>query len=583
MRITGIKLENWLIHRHLDARLSPLTLISGPNECGKTAIRYAVAFGVMNLLPPDIDKGERKKLITKGQKQGTVTLTYEGNGETVSCSRDVASGKGRGGAFPVSPDVVTTVIENCLDTALFCLEAPNVRRKTLLDVCRIVMTPAHLRDLLVRRGHILAEELPEALPEQWMLYCAEQASQARGAWKAVTGEVYGSEKGETWAAPAPEAPAVPIVQLEQDLAGLRRQQLALQSQLGAEQERRKTIKTREDQLARLRAKTATWDASEARLTAARADILKAEEIERKAAAALADLQAAGPKPLACTRCGTLHRLEGGVLVEDPDAVADQEPVSPAQRENLKAIHARAVAQVAAEKRRLEASMMEQAEIRAAENTIIELEAQAAEAPDDAKPIDLDKVAAGVDRLETVEIPEAMDRLAAARGAEKERERAKDNTRTAKEHHRSVKDWVALRDEVSPDGLPAELLKGALEKFNNHLIMLCGLFGWSPFTIGQDMEIIHRGGIPLPSESAQWKIDTILGLALAEVSEFRAVVIDRFDVLSVPDRKPALEAFYKMIKSKRIDSIIVIGTLTAPPAVPKDVSVHWLGEQLAVAA
>lgn len=584
MHITGFALENWLTHRHLDVSLRPLSLICGPNESGKTAFAEAIAFGMMNIVPRGLPKGARADLISQGAKAGSVTLVCDGEGATgIRFTRDIATGKAKGKPvkLPVSQELVQAGIQPALDPGLFAALEPNERRQLLLDVCRVVMTPAHLKDLLARRGHYLAAELPDDMPpEAWVTYCTEQASQARGAWKAITGETYGDNKGATWMMDVPTVEG-DQAQLEQDVAGLRSQLKALIEESGGARQQVAAKTVRDAKIAALKELAGSWDAAIAAQAEADQKMEAAETFRAKAAATVEEALSRKPAPLACTACGAKHRLERGVLVATDDTADDRPLPTESDILNLKYLLSRAD-EVVRGARTVTASAAERlVRIRAAEEQIIELEADAKEA---GATVNLEKITDWIARIEKETLPATLDKLAAVQQAAASREKAEAKNAQAKECHKAVQDWVELKAQVSPDGLPAELLKGALQTFNQHLAALCVHFDWPTFAIGEDMEIM-RGSIPyaLLSESAQWRVDATLAMALSEVSEFRIVVLDRFDILTPKDRKPLLQSLYKLIKTDRLHTVLLMGTLASPPAVPSDVSVVWLGPDLKAAA
>lgn len=118
--------------------------------------------------------------------------------------------------------------------------------------------------------------------------------------------------------------------------------------------------------------------------------------------------------------------------------------------------------------------------------------------------------------------------------------AAERTANAARYHTDVLAWLAISDALSPDGIPGELLAEALQPFNAKLAELASLAGWWVPSIAADMGITG-GGRPyrLLSESERWRVDTLIGTALAEVSGLRCLILDRFDVLDLAGRADAL--------------------------------------------
>jgi hypothetical protein len=208
----------------------------------------------------------------------------------------------------------------------------------------------------------------------------------------------------------------------------------------------------------------------------------------------------------------------------------------------------------------------------AEGALAELERAPVAAEDDTA----ETLATQIGRIETTELPPLLDRLAALMAAEADTTRAIADTARAKTQHEAVQGWMALAEVLKPGGLPTELLTEALGRFNRLLADLAQRAKWPAVSIAGDKSIV-RDGTPygLLSESAQWRADLLLAIALAVESGVRAVVADRFDVLQVSSRRGLLEFLYSLTK-RDLDTVVLLGTLQSPPEVPKDVTVHWLG-------
>lgn len=566
MRLTGIELDNWLAHRHFHTTFQPLSIICGPNESGKSSIADGISFAILQRLPRISMAADRDQLVSQGAKQGTVTIICDANGQSVRLTRDVRSAKLRTEArLPVPDNVVPEAADYIFDPPAFTLATTEERLRLMLKVGRVVMAPAHLKDLLMRRGFPLAAELSdEQSIEEWFDTCTDQAAQARGAWKAVTGTAYGEKKADTWSAEIrTDASSGALEQAEASARMARMKLLELTGKLGSQAGRAEGERERLNTLAdEIPQRVATLERLQGELQGAR-------NVEGQLSATLREMRG---RPLVCVQCGTRHRLDGNALVEAPDDGRNLGPIaSPADVANAKTMRARASQTVADLSRRVEDAR------------------RAAEAANEARTILLDWPAETPEMVKLRAEIDAKDQerqrcegaAIAMREALSANERARQKTALAKEHHQAARDWMALRAQVASDGLPAELLKGALSTFNLLIADFCGILGWPVFIIGQDMQISRSGlHYELLSESAQWRVDAIIALALAEASGFKMVVLDRFDVLEPPARKAALTGFYKMIRKQRADSILLLGTLAKPPIVPPDVGVHWLGPVIA---
>ncbi|MNY11006.1 hypothetical protein D3C86_1440120 [compost metagenome] len=91
-------------------------------------------------------------------------------------------------------------------------------------------------------------------------------------------------------------------------------------------------------------------------------------------------------------------------------------------------------------------------------------------------------------------------------------------------------------------------------------------------------VIAWGGRPyrLLSESERWRVDALIGAALAEISGLRCLILDRFDCLDLPGRGDALSLVDALAADGHLDTILLLGTLKAAPAAPSDAfTTFWI--------
>ena len=524
MRITGLDLSNWLLHRHLSLSFAPLTLICGPNEAGKSAIADAIAFAMLAELRRIGGKSERDQLLSTGAKSGHVTIRCGEGEEAMQFSRDIATGAahGAGVKIPVGESAVTAAVSFLLDIEAFARAPIDERRRLLFAVMRIPADPASLIKTLSSRGHSgdLLGDLPltEGV-EQWRDRCARGATEARGAWKAVTRETYGSVKAETWTAAAPEgenlweefeATRVKVVDLEATRG-------TLQQALGAARER-----------------LAQTVASAARV---QTSMVLSVPVAAPPGGPLVHI-------LTCVRCGQEH------VYETPALKAYVRPASP----TVLTAPAPATAPPPAPAAEDPAADAERARLQG----------------------EIDVILARIDAV-NLEIGPLNDQRADLWGRIEASKRALEATERAKDFHEKVKGWTALAEALAPSGIPGELLEKALSEFNGTLAAVASGVRWSPVTINGIMEI-RRGGVPymLLSKSARWRCNVMIAAALAEHSGLRFMIVDEFDILEISARGPMLKWSYEQIKSGRLDTLILLGTLREIPQLPSDIKAIWLG-------
>ncbi|KPB98992.1 SMC domain-containing protein [Pseudomonas amygdali pv. lachrymans] len=105
------------------------------------------------------------------------------------------------------------------------------------------------------------------------------------------------------------------------------------------------------------------------------------------------------------------------------------------------------------------------------------------------------------------------------------------TTDAAKHHQDVLSWILIEKALAPDGIPGEILAGALQLINNSLKRLSTLAGWPVTAIGGDMAITAGGrAYVLLSESERWRYDALMDKAITLACGLKLIVLDRFDVL-----------------------------------------------------
>ena len=157
------------------------------------------------------------------------------------------------------------------------------------------------------------------------------------------------------------------------------------------------------------------------------------------------------------------------------------------------------------------------------------------------------------------------------------DQAKQKTADAARHHADVEAWESIADALSPNGIPAELLSEALTPMNDALAGHAESARWPRVAIESEMEITADGrAYGLLSESEQWRCDAMLAAAIAQLSDVRLLVLDRFDVLDVASRGDLVIWLDDLAVAGDIDTALIFGTLkTLPSNLPSTIDAHWL--------
>lgn len=577
MRIRTIQVANWLAHSALKLDLSPLTLVAGPNEAGKSSIRDAIAFTLTGECERVEAKGERKLLMTEGAAKGftRLDLGQPGAADAVTAQRDLPSGKGAQGlAYPFRPGAALEngTVRSCLDPARFSRLTADERRLTLMAAMRVALTPAGLKAELVKRG---ASEAMVAIltgaDRAAMEKVAQTAtSEARGQWKGITGETYGAQKAATWEAPMPEAPdAEEIAAAEAAHQDAEAALEAAAHQVGAHQ----AAQAAQGRYEKLRQQAQLGDGARDVMPALQVAAAEAGEALATAHRTLHDLQGrlrGSATVLECPHCQGKVALTAGALV------VHETPAHPATLADVRAAETAVAAATAANRDAVNAVEAAESILRtaeAAEQALAAMGATTATATVAARQAQDALVAARANAAA------AGAALASLRQAMRQREEAQSKTAAAAEAHAAVVAWAAIADGLAPGGVASEVLRDALDAFNASLAALAVGAGWRAVAIRDDMSITMAGRpYGLLSESARWRADAMLAVAIALASNVAFLVLDRMDVLQVDARSRALGWLYGLTKSGQLDTVLVLATLSKLPTVPGDVNAYWLGRQ-----
>ncbi|HBO8903161.1 TPA: AAA family ATPase [Pseudomonas aeruginosa] len=556
MRITKLEITNFQGLRHAALDVSaPVLLVAGHNGAGKSSLLDGVAMA-FNGQPRRVSlKKEIDKLITEGAKKGEARVEWLDEADEVqACGVALPSGKG-------SPLADSPFLPFVLDASRFAALDAKDRRRVLFDLTGASASPAEVSKRLEAKGIDLALfEKVKPLLRSGFPAAVEQAkayaSESRGAWKAITGENYGSEKAVDW---APELLATVVTEDQVAEAGKNLQLLEddlaeAQQALGASKQARQAADGRAQRIAQLRELAELEPRRRNKLTTDQQN--QDEWSEKVMVAELASAGSVPHQPLTCPHCQGAVDLQAGTLVvhQPPEQIADAEAAR--RLSEYRGYLASAQRAVANSQRDLD-------ECLAAAEQIKALEAESVEAPS------AEAIANGEQAIN--ELRQARDasraKLVALQEALEAATQREASIAKAQAAHQDVVAWTGMVDALSPTGIPAEILADAIGPVNELLQRLSGTAGWSPVQISADIDVTFGGRLyGLLSESERWRCDATIALAIAKLSGLRLVLLDRFDVLDIPARtQQAMKLFQSLAAGGEIDTLIVAGTLKEPMA------------------
>lgn len=591
MKLNYIHIENMLGARQVDIALTqPVTLISGMNGAGKSSLRDAIRLALTADLCRISKKGEAAALISEGATAARVFVQTSDRDFEVAISK---AGKITDSAAGTEPHPALPFV---LDASRFARLSDTERRAMLFGLLGIETSHKAIAERLARKG-LDEKKIASVLPILRAGFAAgekhakDETSQARGAWKAVTGETYGDKKADGWQPQLVEVAGDPVAKAENAEANIRaldEQIASMQREIGAAHGKQQAAQHHAAKIERLRDQVAMIDRIKARLKTAEENVASCREqlasvggedpkapgnyLLRGLASVTAEFVAEAedsaeviqlsPQTEALLTRARAHLSEYRKLHGDPNA----EPADQGRADEIRRGLATAESGAANARRDLAA-----AEAAAAE--LVELE----KAKPDAPPVvgDIEEQLRALQQRRAYWQADARKYHEAAGAAERRSKQIADAAR----HHQDVQQWSAIADALSPNGIQGEMIAEALDPLNKLLAEHAALAQWQPVRIGADKGITAGGReYRLCSESEKWRADALLAVAVAVLSGLRFAVLDRMDVLDATGREDALYWLSDIAEASQIDSVIVLATLKAAPpaaALPPHVASYWL--------
>ena len=590
MRITNIQVRDFLGIERADLALErPVTIIAGPNGAGKSSLLDAVKLAMTGDLTRVKAKKDSGELVRTGAKVAQCEVTIRP--DAVNLVTISASGKITDNQKGADPDPILPYV---LDAQRFARLADNDRRTFLQGLMGVKTDPSAIKARLVTmscdKGRV--ERIAPMLRAGFEAACKDakaKATEAKGAWRAITGENYGSEKATTWRAEVVKVDEAQEKFLEAQLKGADYAQTEWAKKSGA-------LESEEKRRTGLRAKLPALRDQVARLPKIAAKLALDEESLAGWVDALAKTKAAaGAGP----RVGLIHDLAECLDLAMPHVAGKDiatfdsataalhvyeaqygkigntagDPEARAQLPAQQRAHGLLASSVANDKRDLAAAQQ-------AKDEAARIEAELAETFDAAG---LGEAREKVQEMqaERKTLTEKLDVIAATRRAAGQAEK---KTGDAAVHAADVAAWSAIGDALAPDGIPAELLAAALGPINARLAQSATDAQWPRVEITADMLIrtgLHERPYALLSESERWRCDAMIAEAIAHLSGAKLLLLDRFDVLDLDGRSELLGWLDVLAETGEIDTALIFGTLKALPSkLPDTIAACWIESGIA---
>lgn len=559
MLITHIVAENFLGVRAANVALAkPVTLFAGFNTAGKSSLQEAVRMALTGEAVRVSLKKEFGALVTEGQKNGFAQVVMH-DGKTESSSTIMLpSGKASAENY-----TVPAALPYVLDAQRFARLDEKERRAFLFGLMGLKTDLASVKDRLLARK-LDAAKIDRILPmlragfETASTDAKKKATEAKGAWRALTNETYGAVKAADWQADKPEVDSAAMRTANETMARLDGDISQANQTLGGLQADKRRADEQQLKLSGLRAKAANIDRIKTKLAT---DEEQLAEWQGKVDA----LEGHG-KPqstLECPGCKAPLVMKDGVLVhaEVVEAPTDLDKL-PQYRSSRDLMQS--------------AGTNGKRDLTEAQNAVTEITTITAAAEKAPTQSEVEAAQSKVHEL-TTQRGTTADELEKHRQAHAAAEAAEEKTTKAAAAHKDVADWDAIGDALAPDGIPGEILAEALGPINERLSQSALDAEWPVVVIEKDMAITAGGRTyALLSESEKWRVDAMLAEAVSFQSKLRLLVLDRFDVLDTKGRVDLLAWLHVLAENKELDTALVFGTLKALPAdLPATVACEWI--------
>lgn len=579
MKITSLEITNVLgIEAARFDMGKPITIIGAGNGVGKSSIAESIRM-IFGASAERVKlKGDYKSLVhdVKGAKKGIAALTLGDSEEAFSV--ELPKGDTNGDFSDKA------ALQFVLNPSLFASLPDDEKRSLLFAISGQKFSRAVIKDRLLELGAD-AKKVEEVMPfmaaglPSAVQHAESKMKEHRGAWKAVTGEVYGSLKAEGWTVEVQgQRPTPEQIEQAKDLVNK-----ALDNN------------DAEANLAKLQAAAnlhAQWlasrpeDAEKQRVRL----VAKLEADKEGLDAAIKQCDEAAQKAGDGPRVGLVHDFGKAVSV-----LIDNGHVKlgvTLHEDALLKVYGQYVEQYGdfGQEGDTEAKQklpeLERA-VKLMQNTVANSE-QALQQFDgvmampEPEKVDAEALKAAQQAAEQAkaDLKDASDLHSQLLSVERQHADAEAKEKEAAHYHAGLQAWEFIAKSLSPDGIPTEYLVAALKPINARLEQSAADTGWPLVVVDTDMAITYgKRRYGLISKSEQYRADVMLAEAISHVSGLKLLLADAFDVLEPAAREQFLIWLDTLAVEGEIETAIALGTMAKAPQTTADtMNVFWLGSK-----
>lgn len=569
MKISRLEVSNVLAISRADIDIpTPILMVVGNNEAGKSSLADAISMAMLGVPSRVKHKKDLGQLLHDDAKKGRVTLI---DGDEVL------------GQFLLPKGDHTVAEIPGLEFLPFLLRPRSFadldlkeRRGFLFKLTKQKNSIEKTAEMMLKRGcrPDLVEEIKPMLrsgfPEASKA-AAENATASKQQFKGLTGDNWGSIQSADWTVHIPEAPEMPDVSPEainKEIAEYTKVNGWLEAgilHIGKLENNTELAKTFNARKAELEEAAGLLPRAQTKLQTDREQLEELENSFKIVQTKLAEAQA-GVVPVKCPCCDAELTIKGQTLEKFAGLKADTKATSDLALNLTKTRSA-----IDMMKRTIENDI---SAVTTAENAGKALAAHIEAGVPVVKAGEIEAAEAKQEELRTF-LAKQRIKVEAMKQRQELLATADETNNKAAQHHLDVIDWLKVSEALASNGIPAEILATAIKPVNDSLAILSRLAGWKKVVIGDDMELTAAGRVyGLMSESAQWRIDTLMACAIAQVSGLKFVLVDRWDVLDVKGRGECVGLLRELCTMGALDQAIICGTLKTKPNSSATMTVKW---------
>lgn len=559
MKITALRVNSILGIRAAELTLDrPVLAVIGANGSGKSSLGNCLEVAMLGDNPRVSLRKDIGALVHDGAKAGSIEIDVKGEqpyAVTITAAGTVTdSHKGR------EPHYALPYV---LRPDSFAALPDKERRSFLFKLLGLDLSADGIKARLIAKECVEAKvdaiaPMLRAGFDSACKYAQGQTTEARGGWKAVTSESYGSVKAATWRAHCPafsESDAAELLGLDKSIASAETELAEATKRLAIAEHEDTKRKNREAEVSRLREAAKAFAYHEDLVKRAEKDVADIEarllDAQQKCG------QAPNPKPklLPCPDCGSALCLQADGTLSLYPTLPEDPPYDTEAAASIPGLQKALALQKTVLNRHI------------GNRDLADQAAKTLKAIEDIEPTKADDPAPirqTVDTLRT-SVATMKARQSELRKVQADMDAADEKTKKARQYHRDVEEWSAIAAALSPDGIPAEILSEALGPINKRLAQSAADSTWPKVEIGADMGITFGGrALTLCSASETWRANAMLSESISFLSGLRFVVLDEFDILDAKGREDACYWLDALCLEKELSTAIVLGTMDALP-------------------